>query len=1632
MGGVEVRAVVEEGYIISDCEFENGKCSYTSSTYDGISYTATTLETGSGCTLVSGKNYFCKQKVNRQPSDAVSFKLASCTTTTCKDSGITYTGCVNGVCKNTQVGTASALTYKDPVSGFNCGVTDLGKTDNGDDKYSLNCTDSSGNKANNNNPVCIAYRPGENETDELKVSCKPSAIAFRGNNATESAAIWEVDGGVVFMTKTGSIFITKDWWGNGINGACGNSGFGIFSPNANFLGANTFFASVNKYYDCPIDNLETLIKNLKEKDWKGRFKPAAFDGIISNIGLREATITEIKECKDVPTADATSYKQKKDKLDAELKKAGKEIPTDGTLQECKGGLLTYKKKDGTSVAVGADGKVAEYSATGQIISTTSTATGDGDPLKKAGAGLGFLVNILLLFISAVVFVLAYLFGWLGLTVLWLFGYIFLTVLRINPVGANFINVAADPWRIVVGIANMLVLSTFIFVGFGYILDIAKLKVKLEEFFLNIVIFTLVLNFTLLGSAAIVNVTQGIGEVMVGSYAIGEPDPEKANFALIGGLIQGISRVSAVRCGNVTSLIGSGANAINEKMGSADGLKEIAEQTRECNGGLVAAAGQTSNLLQAYDPTQLFGANLTINGRAGNLITLTMLEIVFCLLVFFAIMNFWKAIYLVIGRTTGLWLLIVLSPLALAAYISPIQSLKKYGSQWLDHFWKWCLFYPAFIFGLILINVMSKSFSDAFTEQVTTLIANENGGVKANAFFGQIAGGSSTAFLIFAVIGFALPMAVFGIMIEWFAKSFEAIAKAALGAVKQGWDVIKGGSGAIGAGMGGVAKLIGKTEAGKAAGERLKSIRQTFDNIKPVGGIKSVENKIAAQDTIIGRTGSTPAEIAAAEKEKGRLELIKKDRVAKRDAYQGGLGLGTVGNFIASAPIVAESRYEDMKYNLWDKNTNNVKAVQSAAKTNTKLKIEYGRRKNATGEEIEALDAANPNSPLAGIDKDDIAEMEAKDPNYFQKIIRSATEQARQNSLGLDKIGVKNIKSYRLKAQKFLDKYGNDYERMVKDGKKYEFLRLVNAAKNDSVLNNILFNNDFGTELVRQARGDIEQSSNGPEITKWLNETQPKTLEDENARFDEGAEIGRQYNRNPTAYKFPDGIDDPFIMAGIESTMEKDPYKKKFGDKPYTIDNLKSTGQKIQYKARNGAVGYAGLRLNEDEEVISEAADRVIAKSGFRGDVAKAISEAPAGSNVDDIISDLKEQEFGTAESGEDEASLERGITEIANKTTAAQLLADSKIAARIKSKTPRLKALLESGDADKEAIGLKLLKIGVIKAFSNAKGIYFENQKGIGEDFKKGMVSGNRVAAPHTYASSQLDEVKTFVDPADGQRKTRSLEQIQAILQADENRHISSALGLSKVANVINFAKNKRQNMSPDIGIKTGAFVNIEAGKAAALQEGLNYAIAETVKEGITPDGRFVNDAPLRDFVRDFERANPENTGIITNYDTLSKKIQSDGVKYLQSLNNSAAEGNLTQTLENEQDKIDQNADNSVLGALTELKKENEDFVSGSDTRAKGLIDANTLNVPVVAPTPPPPVDPAITFRNNIVAFNRANPGKRIIATDTRPDYGALTDGRERYLDSSGNIIRDLRGDPITDPTDPRVHYEFGAAPARP
>ncbi|MFM5956919.1 MAG: hypothetical protein ACKOQ2_07095, partial [Dolichospermum sp.] len=73
---------------------------------------------------------------------------------------------------------------------------------------------------------------------------------------------------------------------------------------------------------------------------------------------------------------------------------------------------------------------------------------------------------------------------------------------------------------------------------------------------------------------------------------------------------------------------------------------------------------------------------------------------------FAIYVFWRVLKVVLFRFVGIWMIMILSPLGLASYFSPIESWQSLGKNMWGKFLKFVLFYPAFIFALILVNLLS--------------------------------------------------------------------------------------------------------------------------------------------------------------------------------------------------------------------------------------------------------------------------------------------------------------------------------------------------------------------------------------------------------------------------------------------------------------------------------------------------------------------------------------------------------------------------------------------------------------------------------------------------------------------------------------------------------------------------------------------------------------------------------------------------------------------------------------------------------------------------------------------------------------------------------------------------------------
>ena len=329
----------------------------------------------------------------------------------------------------------------------------------------------------------------------------------------------------------------------------------------------------------------------------------------------------------------------------------------------------------------------------------------GNAVKAAAGpvatGIGaFFLGI----VEMIVLFSVYVINWIGGAILWLVGIIFVNILVINPVSGTFVSVAEAPWKTLVSLGNLLTLSTFVFVGLGgYILNIKSLKTNIQTFLLNIAIFTLLMNFTLFGLSAAINVTQGLGDSMIAAYTGKSPSQDPFTGGqndLISGVLLGLKNISIIRCGN------DQLDGISETK-----CKSITSQRNGLGNEAIDTVGDFGNIGKAVS----FGS--VLEGKVDNtLLRATILEIVYFIVLVITILVIGKGVYMVLIRLVSLWFLLVVSPLALAAYFSPMQGIKKYAQDWAQKTWQLALFYPAVVLALILTGQVTFQFAKAINCQ----------------------------------------------------------------------------------------------------------------------------------------------------------------------------------------------------------------------------------------------------------------------------------------------------------------------------------------------------------------------------------------------------------------------------------------------------------------------------------------------------------------------------------------------------------------------------------------------------------------------------------------------------------------------------------------------------------------------------------------------------------------------------------------------------------------------------------------------------------------------------------------------------------------------------------------------------
>lgn len=615
-----------------------------------------------------------------------------------------------------------------------------------------------------------------------------------------------------------------------------------------------------------------------------------------------------------------------------------------------------------------------------------------------------IVKALLDFISAVILIFVYLAGFFAGIVLWCLGIVFLIIIQINPASSEFLNVAREPWQIVVSIANLLILFSFIYIGFGYLLGLKSIIKgnKWENFVTNILIVGITVNLSLFGAAAFVNFTHGIGDTFIGAYST--TNGKNRSEAIIGDFIKSIEQVSYIRCGAVNVTEGQKATTGGPKcdenpLGTPLRLGE----------GIVN--GLSFNIFGSF-----FGK------KAGATTAITAGEIVFLVVMIYAIIQMWKAMFLAILRVVGLWILMVLSPLALVAYFSPFQNLKKLSNEWWENFSSLAIFYPLFIFGLILIGRISLAFSEAANKNLKVLVGSvtDNSGVLVSAQSTNTDAALATNLGLVIAIAFA-SVYMLGLLVSSYNKIIEAIksgiktATSAIGgAVQKLGTVGRLGSQAMGVLAPGVANNL-KLKERLANNLNKKDLAMTLEAGKLRDQARSLPTGSFAAASKLDRANRLDSLVKA--RQNARSVRFQKARDNMRtDWFKRG---DKIEEWANRDPLAFAK-------DIQGKWATEKKARLAGYEAERNFNREVFLRENGQSK----LADLDKNAKLRGLDAEDIKELKRSSPTWQTDKAAEYRKQAFDRTVGTDARIPRN--SLASKGLKLADKYGGDFKKMSAD------------------------------------------------------------------------------------------------------------------------------------------------------------------------------------------------------------------------------------------------------------------------------------------------------------------------------------------------------------------------------------------------------------------------------------------------------------------------------------------------------------------------------------------------------------------------------------------------------------------------
>lgn len=916
----------------------------------------------------------------------------------------------------------------------------------------------------------------------------------------------------------------------------------------------------------------------------------------------------------------------------------------------------------------------QYDAEGNLIQTqTKTENFDETKKHKGGEPLLKIMETIFSLILGIFILIVWFVGWIVHYVFWFIANGFLWVLRVNPASQGLIGVATGPWRLVVQVANVLILGSFTFVGFGYLLDIKSIKQqnKVSDFLVNIVIIAVAINFTLAATTTFVNVVQGVGDVLYLSYV-----------------------TNGNQCSDTETNSENAICNITESLRTASELR--------CNEGLAQCNNNNNVFSEIFD--------------AGQNLTILIKEVLYVLIVLYAIFIFLKALRLALFRSVGLWLLMITSPLALVMYLSPLPQLKKYAKDWLQLFWTMAIFYPAFIFGLVVINALAGGFKSAVTD-----ITNENlgstlgGGVTATALTE-----TQATNIVLGVLTAVIAVFVLQTLVDFFEKSFGGIASAALNGV----------SGFLGGALRTGGALIA---GGVAARNGLSSIRNKGLNIGGKQLTKGRQGKLQPHlDELARQEGELKAlegnNSAAANRQRARIQARmaatqarinpiqnKIDESNRRAANRTRIGstvqdkiLGNAADWIETAPDLLKAA-GDVPGAYWKNVTQGHKARVAKKKEEVLGAVEAGVRRNGAlyntlkgaGYNIDA----DPNMQrFAGLNPQTLQEAEEayklkKDnPNasYIKDEINNRATDAFKKTYGIKDKFDREVKDLLLDySAKKIDDVGGDIDKL--DDKDKRLVRtLFEQSADDVGLVSKVLNNKGLTDVVRDQFYQLE-----PKAVQQIQDIAPSLLPtSEDRRL-----AGIRAHTDPDAAK-------KFLGA---NQQDPDFYNGLINAKGRNVDALAEADKK------NGVTGYSilgdsGAKTNKNVTQFSDQF-KLTPESDSTTKALNQIYDAQAQKMVatghpptNDIISEIsriKEDEVMNPQEKKD------AIKAVWEKTD-TQVFGDGVVQEDANGKLTVNTSQIDNmglDDLSKTAVGKDLLKNGLDAKDENDVALYTDAQK---------------------------------------------------------------------------------------------------------------------------------------------------------------------------------------------------------------------------------------------------------------------------------------------------------------------------------